>query len=186
MGGGSVIWKFTQRRGNFLEGFLCLLATFSLLGIWHFLLKKQVLKGLVFPYFFLKRWKGPQSLLHKQTITELLRCASPYAKSRKNQDGWSQAQSLRVTRWEEQACLAAMDTWGKNRTGQSLPLSCMNHHFSKLSMCVCLQSHFKSCLTLCNPMDSNQPDSSVHEILQARILERVAMPSSRRSAQSRD
>ena len=29
--------------------------------------------------------------------------------------------------------------------------------------------------TLCNPMDHNPPVSSVHEILQARILERVAM-----------
>ena len=27
------------------------------------------------------------------------------------------------------------------------------------------------CLTLCNPMDSSQPGSSVHGILQARILE---------------
>ena len=33
-------------------------------------------------------------------------------------------------------------------------------------------------LTLCNLMDCNPPDSSVHGILQARILEWVAMPSS--------
>ena len=37
----------------------------------------------------------------------------------------------------------------------------------------------QSCLTLCNPMDCSPPDSSVHGILQARILEWVAMPSSR-------
>ena len=30
---------------------------------------------------------------------------------------------------------------------------------------------FKSCLTLCNPMDCSLSGSSVHEILQARILE---------------
>ena len=30
---------------------------------------------------------------------------------------------------------------------------------------------------LCNPMDCNPPDSSVHGILQARILEWVAFPS---------
>ena len=33
--------------------------------------------------------------------------------------------------------------------------------------------------TLCDPMDSNPPGSPVHGVLQARILERVATPSSR-------
>ena len=42
------------------------------------------------------------------------------------------------------------------------------------------------CLTLGDPMDCSLPDSSVHRILQARILEWVAMPFSRRSSQSRD
>ena len=37
----------------------------------------------------------------------------------------------------------------------------------------------QSCLTLCDPMDCNPPGSSVHGILQAGILEWVAMPSSR-------
>ena len=37
----------------------------------------------------------------------------------------------------------------------------------------------QSCLSLCNPMDCNPPDSSVHGILQARLLEWVAMPTSR-------
>ena len=36
----------------------------------------------------------------------------------------------------------------------------------------------QSCPTLCNPMDYSPPSSSVHEILQARMLEWVAMPSS--------
>ena len=35
-------------------------------------------------------------------------------------------------------------------------------------------------------MDSSLPGSSVHGILQARILEWVAMPSSRRSSRPRD
>ena len=34
----------------------------------------------------------------------------------------------------------------------------------------------QSCLTLCNPTDYKPPGSSVHGILQARILEWVAMP----------
>ena len=44
----------------------------------------------------------------------------------------------------------------------------------------------QSCLTLCNCMDCSPPDFSVHEILKARILEWVAIPFSRRSAQPRD
>ena len=40
----------------------------------------------------------------------------------------------------------------------------------------------QSCPTLCDPMDCNLPGSSVHEILQARILERVAIPFSRGSS----
>ena len=41
----------------------------------------------------------------------------------------------------------------------------------------------QSCPALCDPMDYSPPDSSVHEILQARLLEWVAMPSSRGSSQ---
>ena len=37
----------------------------------------------------------------------------------------------------------------------------------------------QSCLTLCDPMDHSPSGSSVHGILQARILEWVAMPSSK-------
>ena len=40
--------------------------------------------------------------------------------------------------------------------------------------------------TLCDHMDCIQPGSSVHRILQARILEWIAIPFSRRSSQSRD
>ena len=36
----------------------------------------------------------------------------------------------------------------------------------------------QSCLTLCDPMDCSPPGSSVHGILQARILEWVAIPCS--------
>ena len=51
-------------------------------------------------------------------------------------------------------------------------------------MCACLVS--QQCLTLCDPMDCSPQGSSVYEILQARILEWVAMPSSRRSSQLRN
>ena len=38
--------------------------------------------------------------------------------------------------------------------------------------------------TLCDPIDGSPPGSSVHGILQARMLEEVAMPSSRGSFQT--
>ena len=44
----------------------------------------------------------------------------------------------------------------------------------------------QSCPTLCNPVDCHSPGSSVHGILQARILEWVAMSSSRGSSRPRD
>ena len=44
----------------------------------------------------------------------------------------------------------------------------------------------QSCPTLCDPMDCYLPGSSVHGILQARILQQVAMPSSRESSWPRD
>ena len=44
----------------------------------------------------------------------------------------------------------------------------------------------QSCLTLCDPVDRSPAGSSVHGTLQARILEWVAMPSSRGSSRPRD
>ena len=50
---------------------------------------------------------------------------------------------------------------------------------------VCMLSCFGH-VWLCNPMGRSPPGSSVHGILQARILEWVAMPSSRGSSGPRD
>ena len=44
----------------------------------------------------------------------------------------------------------------------------------------------RSCLTTCGPMDCSLPGCSIHGILQARILEWVAVPFSRGSSQPRD
>ena len=44
----------------------------------------------------------------------------------------------------------------------------------------------QSCPTLCNPMDFSPPGSSLHGILQARILERIAISSSRGFFQLRE
>ena len=43
----------------------------------------------------------------------------------------------------------------------------------------CAVHRAESCLPLCKPMDCSPPGSAAHGILQARILEWVAMPSSR-------
>ena len=52
----------------------------------------------------------------------------------------------------------------------------LHHSFSEAAMCVLVA---QSCLTLCNPMDRGAWQATVHGILQARILEWVAIPFSR-------
>ena len=56
-----------------------------------------------------------------------------------------------------------------------------DNNFFFLFMCLVTQS----CPTLCNPMECSPPSFSVHGILQTRVLEWVAMPSSRGSSQTR-
>ena len=53
------------------------------------------------------------------------------------------------------------------------------------STSVCAKS-LPPCPTLCDPMDCSPPGSSVHGILQTKILQWVAMPSSRGASQPRD
>ena len=54
----------------------------------------------------------------------------------------------------------------------------------QLSWHACVPSCFSQ--TLCNPMDHSLPGSSVHGILQTRVLEWIAMPSFRGSSWPRD
>ena len=56
----------------------------------------------------------------------------------------------------------------------------------KDGLCAVLCLVAQLCPTLCDPMDYKPPGSSVNAILQARILEWVAMPSYRGSLQPRD
>ena len=53
-------------------------------------------------------------------------------------------------------------------------------------LAMCMLELLPSGPTLCNPVDCSPPGSSVHGILQPRILEYVAMPSSTGSSWSRD
>ena len=52
---------------------------------------------------------------------------------------------------------------------------------SKL-VCACMCMRAQSCSTLCDPMECSLPGFSAHGILQARILEWVAISFSRRSS----
>ena len=54
-------------------------------------------------------------------------------------------------------------------------------HCSRYRMCVCVLSR----LTLCDPMDCSLPGSSVHGMFQVRILEWVAISSSRECSRPR-
>ena len=58
--------------------------------------------------------------------------------------------------------------------------------FTTSTTLVQIRSVAQSCPTLCDLMDYSPPGASVHGILQARILEWVAVPSSRGFSQSRD
>ena len=71
------------------------------------------------------------------------------------------------------------------------PVQCTENGISSLwcpsQWCMCWWCLVaQSCPTLCDPIDCSPPSSSVHGILQARILEWVAMPSSRGSSEPRD
>ena len=68
------------------------------------------------------------------------------------------------------------------KLSDSKPLSCYPASPTLLVQCSVTQS----CLTLWDPMDCSPPGSSVHGILQAGILEWVAISSSRGSSQPRD
>ena len=70
--------------------------------------------------------------------------------------------------------------WKRSLVGYSPWGLRVRHNWCGPFMCV------HSCLTLCNPVDYNLPGSSVHGISQARILEWVAISSSRGSSPPRN
>ena len=72
-------------------------------------------------------------------------------------------------------------------SGENLmnPNSCMFPYIEKQRVRMRAKL-FQSYPTLCDPMDCSLPGSSVQEILQAGILEWVAMPSSRGHSLPRD
>ena len=70
---------------------------------------------------------------------------------------------------------------------QGWPVCIIVDSSSQPCLSECMQARLlQSRPSLCGPMDCNPPGSSIHGILQARILEWVAMPSSRGSSRARD
>ena len=82
------------------------------------------------------------------------------------------------TKSEKKSCL-------QHITSPSKPESSLSWDARCGKQVVCAKS-LQSCPPLCDPMDCSPPGASVHGILQAKKLEWVAMPSSRRSSRPRD
>ena len=78
------------------------------------------------------------------------------------QDCWEKYQQLQICRWYHSN--------GRKQRGTKKPFACLI---------------VQSCPTLCGSMDCSLPGSSVHGILQARILGWVAVPFSRGSSPPR-
>ena len=85
--------------------------------------------------------------------------------------GWARIKRVPVLPWSLM-CQMTVD--------QPFPISGLEF---PLVVCATL---LQLCPTLCDPMDCSPPGSSVHGILQARILEWVTMPFSKGSSQPRD
>ena len=75
--------------------------------------------------------------------------------------------------------------WKISHDARKIPHATTKTQRSQRNTCVCVLGA-QSRLTLCSSMDCSSPDSSVHGILQTRILEWVAIPFSRGSSQPRD
>ena len=80
----------------------------------------------------------------------------------------------------KQETLLGRDSWAESRREGNPELLCHLAHSPRFYGASAKLLH--SCLTLCYSMDCSLPGSSVHGILQAKILEWVAMPSSRGSS----
>ena len=72
-------------------------------------------------------------------------------------------------------------TWKVSSSKMLIPVYCDYVHVS-----LCMWSHFRCVRLFCDLVDCNLPGSSIHRILQARILEWIAMPFSKGSSWSRD
>ena len=114
------------------------------------------------------------------------RLSPPQSKSGKkhisSQLGLSYVHESQKVQWAEVGSKGSLQCNLKKEERKSSPKPYIN-----VCMCVCAHANsLQSCPTLCDPIDCSPPGSSVYGILQVRMLEPVAMPSSRGSSQTRD
>ena len=91
--------------------------------------------------------------------------------------------------FHEQKSLAGYRPWGCKESGMTERLSPIEKAKAKTSKISKKTERVLSCFShvwLCDPVHCSLPNSSVHGILQMRILEWVSMPSSRGSSPPRD
>ena len=149
--------------GSWLAWFL--LRPLSLACRWHFLTVSWHFLGTHIPGLFLPSWRhsplldcSPLSGAHLTLIASLKDFSVP---------GGSVVKNPPANAGDAAATPGSGRSPGE-RNGNSFQLSTL------------------SCLTFCNSVDCSPPGSSILGILQARILEWVAMPFSRGSSQPRD
>ena len=122
------------------------------------------------------------------SIAKLSLCSKSFC--RKEWNWWEEDQALTGfgSQGELQAlCVGSRGPGRVDHEGQPWRDLSWQQEVSDLERrCVRACSVAQSCLTLCTPMDCSPPGSSVHGILQARILEWVAICSSRGSSSPRD
>ena len=116
------------------------------------------------------------------------RCSSPFDPPSCRELPWAHGAAEPVVcacAWQQECASSYRATWKASSTIRVSTQAAFSF-LSRFWVCACVLSHF-SCvqLSLCDPMDCSPPGSSVHGILQARLLEWVAMPSSRGSSRLR-
>ena len=98
---------------------------------------------------------------------------------------WAKYENIYILYRQDLAILILK--WKYSYSSNMLYAICMHEHLYIMYVYECVHAKsLQSCPTLCDPMDYSLTGSSVLGILQAGILEWVAMPSSRGSSPPRD
>ena len=135
--------------------------------------KENTHKWVKLHYILLLRYMEKYCLLTPNLETETEETAKFLEKGEK---GFKRKEAI-LTNW----CSTIM----KEQNIRVPETSCWNWPEADAKLPAVLLSHY-SCIRLCDPMDCSLWDSSGHGILQARILECIAMPSSRGSSRPRN
>ena len=97
---------------------------------------------------------------------------------------WQPSSVFLLRTFHGERSLAGYCPWGQKESDMTEWLS--THMHIHCSLCACVLPCFSGAPLFADPMDCSSPGSSVHGILQERILERVTMLSSQGSFWARD